>query len=244
MTETIFLLKAFSNNFDYLFLTVCHYLLIRQLDDLLLPIRCLHSGANPSLADGRLLTPGATALLGHTDTLELLPGKYKYSVLFNPPPATGTNTAAVKEAGHVTPELDCAKSQDPSISDIPLAKRQKTEEKNCSSGGEPWYRTWFKPESGVVSSVRDGGAEWRRLYDGKLLVFSTAGLQPASRIAAFDIDGTIITTQSGKVSRTLQAVVQQFVVQGSVAEPGHFGRSRYESPASAGKKQTVSATLG
>jgi hypothetical protein len=160
-------------------------------------LRCVQSGSNPGRVGGRLLAPGSAALLSHKDTLELLPGQYKYSVLFNPPPPSSDSTTPAKvipakqQASRDSPDLD--------TENCPAVKKQKVDEKTTLKEKEPWYRTWFQPESGTVARRCEGGAEWWRLYDGKLLVFTTAGVQPSRSIAAFDIDGTIITTQSGKV---------------------------------------------
>jgi hypothetical protein len=149
---------------------------------------------------GHLLSPGETALLHHKDTLELLPGQYQYSLLFNPPPPANQSSGG-KENMKQNRDSDLTREDH---FDRPALKRQKTEEGGTTGNGntgKAWYSEWFEPEYGTVSSSsKDGAAEWRRLYNGKLLVLNSAHVQPANRIAAFDIDGTIITTLSGKVT--------------------------------------------
>lgn len=68
-------------------------------------------------------------------------------------------------------------------------KRSKTEESSTSK--EPPTEPSHQPSSTQNS--------WEEIDDGKLYVFTSKGVTASSKIAGYDVDGTIITTKSGRV---------------------------------------------
>ena len=145
-------------------------------------VKLTQLGLNTSRARGEAIGVGKTVTLSHEDTIEVLDGHYKYKLFFDPAPPMNQNDngkAAVKR-----------ETSDNSEAEMPLSKKVKT------VGRVPW----FDESLGDLVSDDDGrGGEWRKLADGRLYVRLVEGDEGSSKIAAFDIDGTLITTQSGRV---------------------------------------------
>lgn len=51
----------------------------------------------------------------------------------------------------------------------------------------------------ITDESKSGEEKWDAVANGKLVIYSSAGLMASSKIAGYDMDGTIITTKSGNV---------------------------------------------
>ncbi|KAM8706618.1 hypothetical protein ACLKA7_010822 [Drosophila subpalustris] len=106
-------------------------------------------GLNPCGINGVMAMQHTECELMHGDILEIVYGRHPYEVVFNPIPASETNSQETEE--HI--------------------------------------------------STKDASEEerWDSVGNGKLVIFSSAGLAASSKIAGYDMDGTIIKTKSGNV---------------------------------------------
>lgn len=148
-------------------------------------VKVTQIGLNTSQANKKDIGVKKSVTLGHEDSLSVLTNLYEYKVIFDPPP-----TKKESSENDVLKRLNSG--------DHKMAKKLKTgfevEVKTEST------RAWFDDSLGTVVTEDDGrGGQWRRLADGRLFVRMVTGDQGQSKIAAFDIDGTLITTKSGRV---------------------------------------------
>jgi len=168
--------------------------LISHLD--LCTVECTQMGGNPSKVGGRVLKMGSSATLRHREVLELLSGQYKYSVIFNPPPPPIAKTEKGEENGLKRAEdkhLKRKLSHDSSTAESRSPKRTLTGRSDSSD-----HPFWFTPET-PKSIQSKGSFNWMTAYEGRLLTMRTEKVDDSEKIAAFDLDGTIIGTKSGKV---------------------------------------------
>ena len=82
------------------------------------------------------------------------------------------------------------------VEEVTLVKKQK-----LSSNGNPDV-PWFDSSAGIVLVGEKDGVEWRQVGNRKVLVRTEVRNEGKDKIAAFDIDGTLITTMSGRVFPT------------------------------------------
>lgn len=130
-------------------------------------------GANPSGVNGKPLNFGNTAVLKHNDTVEVLLDQYQHRIEFEPPPL---NSALANER----------LSGGESMVRKGAGKRSDSEEKDMS-----------RPKRARPSAPA-GPEGWEELYDGDLLVLNR-NMEGSSKIAGYDMNGTLITTKSGRV---------------------------------------------
>ena len=140
-------------------------------------------GKVPSNVNGRLLQQGKSVLLGETGWLELLLGKYRYNVDFTSvvQGEAGIEQGLQKQSGDSSDEEVYLKE--------PPVKKVRTELNQTTLKS--------KTKRAQVASVSDPKQNlWKEI--GSLLVFQYGIQVHSAKLAAFDIDNTIIQTNSGK----------------------------------------------
>ncbi|XP_074164362.1 bifunctional polynucleotide phosphatase/kinase isoform X2 [Sminthopsis crassicaudata] len=130
-------------------------------------------GVNPSTAGSTRLSPGCRAPLAVGETLLLVNGQHPLTLLrTSEPPEPSPPRGAPSEPPEPSPPRGS-----PSEPPEPSSPR--------GAPSEPRKKRPRGPEG------------WQKL--GPLLVFTAPGVRAQEKVAAFDLDGTLITTRSGKV---------------------------------------------
>ncbi|XP_041036972.1 bifunctional polynucleotide phosphatase/kinase-like, partial [Carcharodon carcharias] len=155
-------------------------------------VRVKQIGINPTSVGNQDLRQGSEVAMREGETLYLVNRLYPHAVRFRPPgsggqsPGAGGRDAALDlEPGAKAPSgMDTVQSE-------PARKRPRLV--TPGDGGE---------SVGHGPNLEDDDQPWPQdtwTEDNKLLVFTKKGVRARSKFAGFDIDGTIITTKSGKV---------------------------------------------
>lgn len=129
-------------------------------------------GVNPSGLDGFALKKNGVYKVGHDHRIELLLNQYIHVIEFDPPPE-----------GYEKPK--------------PSHKR-KLDEDETSDRKMKALKTEFGREMASVAKENMKNT-WEDVDKGELYVFTSKGVTSSHKIAAFDMDGTLIKTKSGKV---------------------------------------------
>ncbi|CAH1990444.1 unnamed protein product [Acanthoscelides obtectus] len=120
--------------------------------------------------DGYATVKDKTYTIGHGHIIELRLGYHQYQITFDPPPEMEKN----------------GEESDPDQQDetVPAAKKPKLD-----------FPIFNNKKDEIGGSAKSG--KWESVDKKELLIFTPDDIKPSKKIAAFDIDGTIIRTKSG-----------------------------------------------
>ncbi|XP_033227301.1 uncharacterized protein F21D5.5 isoform X3 [Belonocnema kinseyi] len=174
-------------------------------------------GIHPSGLNGYKTEKDVKIIAQHGDTLEILYGKYPYQVEFNPPPTRAIGTGKPEKRLRLADsdgeeskdkklkkEFDFDSDEDSFHIDLPescpdsegdiLSRLDKDLKMDDSGKGT---ESKILSESSKNSEPTDAD-KWEESGKGSCLVFTSKGVQGRSKIAAYDMDKTLIKTQSGR----------------------------------------------
>lgn len=133
-------------------------------------------GINPSTLNGSALPKDCEQRANDGDLIEVLPSKYPYRVHF---------------------EIDEQnQQQQPSGS----SKRKRSVDESGSNSVPPNKKMKWLID--IKPDAAQNGSLWQSYNSGKLLVYTPTNCKASEKVGAYDMDGTLITTRSGKVFPT------------------------------------------
>lgn len=133
-------------------------------------------GLNPSGLNGFALKKDCPLKVKHGGRIEILLNQYFHVLEFDPPPED---------------------------SEQQTGKRKQKDEVSAIRNKNPKLTIDSEDSSSITESsvqmLMSDTSSWEEIDGGELYVFTSKGTKSSKKIAAFDMDGTLIKTKSGKV---------------------------------------------
>lgn len=142
-------------------------------------------GMNLSTLNGATLDKNREYEAFHGDIIELLPSKYPYKVHFEFDDTEQQNTIVKVDRVEKIEQKRKRSADDQTSTSLVFNKRMK----------------WTID---VILDVKNykAGEPWESYNNGQLFIYTSTDCKPSNKIGAYDMDGTLIQTQSGKVFPT------------------------------------------